>query len=118
MSTTTIQTVATTVLDCRDIATIAAALTLYQSMRAAGPLPDDVAALACGENTNDPLSHQEANELLDLLEAADVVELNTLGNNWEETRTDLGLALEHHEQARAQRVVPAGVGIPVDITVS
>jgi hypothetical protein len=114
MSTTSIQTVATTVLDFRDIATVAAALTLYQSMRAAGPLPPDVASLACGEpGTDDPLSHQETNELLDLIDAADTIELATLGSQWDETRNDLALALAFHEGAQDRKAQPAQIDFPV-----
>ena len=113
MSTTSIQTVATTVLDFRDIATLAAALTLYQAMRASGPLPEEVASLARGENTNDPLSHQETGELLDLLETADSIELATLGALWDSTGNDLALALQFHESAHDTKRQPARVDIPV-----
>lgn len=115
MSTTTIQTLARTILDPRDVATIAAALLCYQAQRAIpGALPDEVHDVATGDGTHDPLGHQETHELLDLLQAGDVVEINTLGADWDETGTDIRQALESHEAARKEQdgAVLTVVGAP------
>lgn len=122
MSTTTIQTLARTILDPRDVATIVAALLCYQFHRGlgTGAMQDEVIDAATGDGTHDPLTHQQTYELLDLLRAGDVIEINTLGNDWDETGSDLRLALDSHEAARrtqdhaAPVLVPArGIDIPV-----
>ncbi len=105
MSTTTIQTVATTQLDPRDVATIHAALLCYQFHRVTpGALPDEVhdAATADGEHVH--LDHLETNELIDLLTAGDLVKIHTQGHDWKETSTDIALALDGHEAARRDQV--------------
>jgi hypothetical protein len=120
MSTTTIQTLARTILDPRDVATLVAALLCYQFHGATGDLPDDVTAAATGDGTHDPLTHEQTHELLDLLRAGDVVEINTLGNDWDETGSDLRLALDSHEAARRTQDHAAPVLVPdrgIDIPV-
>jgi hypothetical protein len=105
MSTTTIQTVATTQLDPRDVATIHAALLCYQFHRATpGRLPDEVADAATAEGDHDPLNHLETNELIDLVNAGDLIKIHTQGHDWQETSTDIGLALDGHESARRDQV--------------
>jgi hypothetical protein len=104
MSTTTIQTVATTQLDPRDVATIHAALLCYQAQRVTPALlHDEVHDAATGNGQHLPLSHQETFELLDLIRAGDVLELHTLGNDWQETGSDVHQALEVHASARTER---------------
>jgi hypothetical protein len=104
MSTTTIQTVATTQLDPRDVATIHAALLSYQFHRATGSLPDEVHDAATADGEHEPLDHLETNELIDLIQAGDLIKIHTQGHDWEETSTDIGLALEGHEAARRDQV--------------
>lgn len=105
MSTTTIQTVATTQLDLRDVATIHAALLCYQFHRVTtGALPDEVHDAATGDGEHVPLDHLETNELIDLLTAGDLVKIHTQGHDWAETSTDIDLALEGHEAARRDQV--------------
>lgn len=104
MSTTRIQTVASTTLDPRDVATIHAALLCYQFHRVTPTsLGDEVHDAATGDGTLLPLNHLETNELIDLIKAGDVLEINTLGNDWEETSTDMQAALGHHEAARKEQ---------------
>lgn len=111
MSTTTIQTVATTILDPRDVATIHAALLCYQATRAdTDSLHDEAQDAATGNGQLLPLSHQETYELIDLIRAGDVLELHTLGNDWDETGSDVHQALEAHASARTERTVDT-VGI-------
>jgi hypothetical protein len=105
MSTTIIQTVATTQLDPRDVATIHAALLCYQFHRATpGSLPEEVADAATADGEHEPLTHLETSELIELLNAGDLVNIYTQGHNWEETSTDISLALEGHEAARRDQV--------------
>lgn len=105
MSTTTIQTVATTQLDQRDVATIHAALLCYQ-FHSVTPesLPEEVTVAATGDGELQPLTHLETNELIDLIKAGDLIKIHTQGHDWEETSTDIGLALEGHEAARREQV--------------
>jgi len=104
MSTTTIQTIATTILDPRDVDTICAALLCYQAQRVhPASLGDDVHDAATGDGAHLPLNHLETYELLDLIKAGDAVEINTLGADWEETSNDTQQALEHHAAARADQ---------------
>jgi hypothetical protein len=105
MSTTTIQTVATTQLDPRDVATIHAALLCYQFHRVtAGSLPEEVADAATADGEYEPLTHLETNELIDLVNAGDLIKIHTQGHDWEETSTDIDLALDGHEAARRDQV--------------
>lgn len=105
MSTTTIQTVATTQLDPRDVATIHAALLCYQFHRVTpGALPDEVHDAATADGEHVPLDHLETNELIDLLTAGDLIKIHTQGHDWAETSTDIALALEGHEAARRDQV--------------
>jgi hypothetical protein len=105
MSTTTIQTVATTQLDPRDVATIVAALLCYQFHRVTpAGLPDEVHDAATADGEHEPLTHLETSELIDLVNAGDLIKIHTQGHDWEETSTDIGLALEGHEAARRDQV--------------
>lgn len=105
MSTTTIQTVATTQLDPRDVATIHAALLCYQFHRVTpGNLPDEVHDAATADGEHEPLTHLETSELIDLVNAGDLIKIHTQGHDWDETSTDIGLALEGHEAARRDQV--------------
>lgn len=105
MSTTTIQTVATTRFDPRDVATIHAALLCYQAHRLTPALlPDEVHDAVTANGQVLPLDHQEVNELIDLVRFGDVLEAHTLGHDWEETGADLHQAMEMHADARRERI--------------
>lgn len=104
MSTTTIQTVATTRFDPRDVATIHAALLCYQHIRGTPSLlPEEVHDAATADGQFVPLSHQEVSEMVDLLQVGDLLESHTLGHDWDETGNEVPIALGMHAAARVER---------------
>lgn len=104
MSTTSIQTVASTRFDPRDVATIIAALLCYQHIRGTPSLlTDEVHHAATADGQFVPLSHQEVSEMVDLLQVGDVLESHTLGHDWDETGNDIPIALGMHAAARVER---------------
>lgn len=109
MSTTTFRHAAITTLDPRDMATISAALMLYQARRAellrwsnAGVVPtdfDEALSVATAGGAYAPLSHEEVSELRDLIDTADTMQMTTT----EPGETDVGLpgaGIAMHELAR------------------
>lgn len=121
MSITTIQTVATTQLDHRDVATIVAALLCYQFHRLTPTaMPPEMHDAATSDGEHEPLTHLETNELIDLVKAGDLIKIHTQGHDWEETSTDIGLALDGHEAARREQagVIIGAVGGPCPAALS